>query len=114
MNIDPTALGRALGQAVKALLDPLRARVKELEALQVHLVALKALEGRVAALEKSLEQRSYKGVYDGAVTYQRHNIVTKNGCMWVALKDTYGVPGESPDWQLAVKKGRNGRDVRDL
>jgi hypothetical protein len=103
MNLDPKALGSALGAAVKALLDPIRARVS----------ALERLEGRVAELERSLEQRSYKGVYDGAVTYSRHNMVTKNGCMWVALKDTYGVPGESQDWQLCVKKGRNGRDVRD-
>jgi hypothetical protein len=100
--MDPTALGTALGGAVKKLLDPIRTRVK----------ALEALEARVAALEKSLEQRSYQGVHDAARTYQRHNLVTKNGSLWIALKDTYAIPGESPDWQMAVKRGRDAREVR--
>jgi hypothetical protein len=102
MNLDPKALGSALGAAVKALLDPIRKRLDRLE----------QLEARVAELERSLEQRSYKGVWDGSVTYQEHNSVSLAGCLWIAKRATFDRPGTSDAWQLAVKRGRNAKDVQ--
>ena len=28
-------------------------------------------------------------------------------------RDTDAVPGESPDWRLSVKRGRDGKDLRE-
>src|ERR1700680_1330000 len=105
MNIDPKALGAGLGQAVKNLLDPIRARVKSLE----------ALEARVTALEKAMRARSYQGTWDAARTYEAENTCTLGGNLWVCKRVTYDRPGTSDAWQLAVKRGRNGRDLpRDM
>jgi hypothetical protein len=108
---DPTALGAALGAAVKKLLDPLRMRVKELEALEARLIALKALETRVAALEKALQARTYQGTWDSERTYEAENTCTLGGNLWIAKRVTYDRPGTSDAWQLAVKRGRNGKDA---
>ncbi len=52
-----------------------------------------------------------RGVYKADEQYERGNGVTWGGCFWLAQKDTpEGKPGESADWRLAVKKGRDGRD----
>lgn len=58
----------------------------------------------------------YCGVWSDqrAGGFQRGDVVTWDGCCWVALKDTTARPANgsgSADWQLAVKKGRDGRDA---
>jgi integrin beta 3 len=51
------------------------------------------------------------GVYKADDRYLRGNGVTFGGSFWIAQKDLpVGKPGESVDWRLAVKKGRDGRD----
>lgn len=51
------------------------------------------------------------GVYKADERYLRGNGVTFGGSFWIAQKDVpAGKPGESADWRLAVKKGRDGRD----
>lgn len=45
--------------------------------------------------------------------YQKGDGTTYGGCFWIAQKDApEGVPGGSADWRLAVKKGRDGKDLR--
>lgn len=52
-----------------------------------------------------------RGVYKTGEQYERGNGVTWGGCFWIAQKDCpEGRPGESTDWRLAVKKGRDGKD----
>lgn len=53
----------------------------------------------------------YRGVYQRAISYQRGALVTHGGSMFCAIKDvTQGVvPGQSNDWQLCVKAGRDAR-----
>lgn len=52
-----------------------------------------------------------KGVYRHDEKHQRGDAVTYGGSLWIAQKDAPGgKPGESDDWRLAVKKGRDGRD----
>ena len=52
-----------------------------------------------------------RGVYKADAQYERGNGVTWGGCFWLAQKDApAGKPGESADWRLAVKKGRDGKD----
>lgn len=64
---------------------------------------------------KELEQRPpsgirYCGVYRPGETYQRGDFVTWGNQMWHAWETTHCKPGESRDWQLAVRKGADGRD----
>jgi hypothetical protein len=51
-----------------------------------------------------------RGVYKADRTYDRGDAVTCDGSYWIAQKDApSGKPGQSPDWRLAVKKGRDGK-----
>lgn len=55
-----------------------------------------------------------RGVFSGEKAYEQGDGTTYGGCYWIAQKDApEGVPGGSADWRLAVKKGRDGRDLRD-
>lgn len=51
-----------------------------------------------------------RGVYKADREYERGDAVTADGSYWIAQKDApSGKPGHSPDWRLAVKKGRDGK-----
>lgn len=65
--------------------------------------------GEEAHAQLKIESLLYKEVWDEATEYQRGDCVTQDGSMWVALRATKTRPGESKDWRLAVKRGRNGR-----
>lgn len=53
-----------------------------------------------------------RGVFRDGTEYLRGDGVTFGGSWWIAQKDApQGKPGVSPDWRLAVKKGRDGRDA---
>lgn len=69
------------------------------------------LERRVAEVEtKGLE---FVGTFQRAATYRRGQAVSFDGSLWIALRDTQSgeEPGQSKAWQLAVKRGRDGRDA---
>ena len=52
-----------------------------------------------------------RGVYRHDEKHQRGDAVTYGGSLWIAQKEApKGKPGESDEWRLAVKKGRDGRD----
>ena len=53
----------------------------------------------------------YRGVFQPGHEYDRGDSVTLDGSCWVALKDTSAKPGDDDSWQLAVKRGRNGRTL---
>jgi hypothetical protein len=77
---------------------PLRAQIAE-------------LERRLALAEtRGLE---YLGVYQRAIDYRRGSVCTHNGSLWIAIENVRGeTPGEGANsWQLAVKAGRDGRDI---
>lgn len=51
-----------------------------------------------------------RGVWKVDREYERGDAVTADGSYWIAQKDApIGKPGQSPDWRLAVKKGRDGK-----
>jgi len=53
-----------------------------------------------------------RGVYKPDAAYLKGDAVSYGGSLWIAQKDApEGRPDGSPDWRLAVKKGRDGRDV---
>lgn len=46
--------------------------------------------------------------------YEKGDAVTYGGSLWIAqVDDPKDAPGTSKEWRLAVKKGRDGRDLRD-
>jgi hypothetical protein len=51
-----------------------------------------------------------RGVFKAGDTYEAGDVVTWDGSMWIAQKDTTEKPKESDAWRLSVKKGRDGRD----
>lgn len=56
----------------------------------------------------------YKGIYKEAEDHQTGDAVTFGGSLWIAQKNSpSGKPGESDDWKLAVKKGRDGKNGAD-
>ena len=67
---------------------------------------LRRLEGEIEKLKTKSAGLRYKGVFSRGEIYRADDAVTFNGSMWIALRETMsGPPG--PDWQLAVKRGRD-------
>lgn len=55
-----------------------------------------------------------RGVYKDGVEYVAGDGVSFGGSFWIARAVTKDKPGTSDSWRLAVKKGRDGKDGRDL
>lgn len=55
----------------------------------------------------------YRGVFE-ARKHLAGDSVTYQGSLWIAKRDTEDKPYPSDDWQLAVKRGRDGKDGRVL
>jgi len=52
-----------------------------------------------------------RGVFKPDTQYRTGNGVTYGGNWWMAQKDApAGKPGETPDWRMCVRKGRDGKD----
>jgi hypothetical protein len=74
--------------------------------------AIKPLRERIEALE-SRESTSYRGVWSPIEAYKGGALITDHGSLWHARRDSENErPGQSDAWQLAVKRGRNGKDAR--
>lgn len=55
-----------------------------------------------------------RGVFIDGKSYEPGDIVTWAGSSWHCITPTAAKPGEgSKDWQLVVKRGRDGKDGRD-
>lgn len=74
------------------------------------------VDGRIAALEAKiarLEARpalKYAGVWNSAAgAYSPGDIVTHQGSAWICHTSTVATPGQTKDWQLMVKAGRDAR-----
>jgi hypothetical protein len=74
---------------------------------------ISTLEQRIAALEARPLGVRYAGVWDAETDYAPDMAVSSSGSIWIARSPSRGLrPGEGPEWQLAVKRGRDGRDAR--
>lgn len=100
--------GKAFGEEIVAIfkqkldsvINPLLTRLDEIDA-------------RVSKAENQARSMRYSGVYDPETKYFAGNFVTSNGSLWTALRENKGErPGECDAWQLAVKRGRDGKDAR--
>lgn len=54
------------------------------------------------------------GVYTEDAEFKTGAFVTFGGQAYIAQRATKAKPGESEDWRLAVKKGRDGRSLFDI
>lgn len=80
-------------------------------------VSLKFERGDLSkSLEIVLPTIIDRGVYSPEAQYVKSDAATFGGCLWIAQKNDPGKPGEpgNDGWRLAVKKGRDGKDGRDL
>lgn len=56
----------------------------------------------------------YKGVHRDGEKYDAHDNVTWAGSQWTSTKaENTDKPGTNDSWQLTVKAGRNGKDLRE-
>jgi hypothetical protein len=63
----------------------------------------------------SIDAMIYRDVFKEGDEYEKGDVVTWNGSAWVAKNATKSKPGEgSNDWRLAVKRGRDGKEVVSL
>jgi hypothetical protein len=79
-----------------------------------HAASIAALEQRLLILERRPAGLLYRGVWSAEAAYDANDGVSHGGSLWVALTSSRGLtPGQtSGAWQLAVKRGRDGRDAR--
>lgn len=80
---------------------------------------IEVLETRCKALEGRPSTPVYRGVYEaGGKVYEAGECVTHKGSLWIANQRTMLCPDEERDgareWTLCVKRGRDGRDGKDL
>lgn len=55
----------------------------------------------------------YRGVWKEG-DFEKGDAVTYGGSLWIAQKDAPTTsPSQNDEWKLAVKKGRDGKDLRD-
>jgi hypothetical protein len=69
------------------------------------------LKAQIAELQ-ARPQLKYCGVFEAGRKYAPGEIVTHDGSMWFCHLSTQARPGDGDQWQLAVKRGQNGRDAR--
>lgn len=53
-----------------------------------------------------------RGPYRSGESYQKGDAVSYGGSLWIAQDETAERPDGGKGWRLAVKKGRDGKDVR--
>lgn len=67
-----------------------------------------AMEARINLIESQTKNFAYLGTWEAGRSYKQHNAVTSTGNLWIArAATTTQKPGDGPDWQLAVRKGRD-------
>src|SRR5438552_2158684 len=126
-------VGRGIADAIRRNLAPLSTRVGRLENVTgaismlvsrgkaaTDLPLLDGLIARVDALErleariKALEARpalQYLGIWTEGDQHREGDFVTYHGSLWHCNAiATQSRPGDGDAWQLAVKRGANGRD----
>jgi hypothetical protein len=69
----------------------------------------------VKVFEYKSDDLQYREVYRSGEHYDRGDVVSWGGSIWIALADTVAAPnGKNGDWKLAVKEGRRGRSAYEI
>lgn len=96
MERQPSATAQLLFDAVKGYVS---------RCLKLRDARIVALDARVAEVET--RGISFEGVYQRAVRYRKGSVVTADGSLWCALRETEGVkPGDDPSAFQLIVKGR--------
>ena len=100
------AIARANGEMIREhVQEKLAPVLEELRAVRAELASLQ----EAVRSEKSLK---YRGVHELGAAYDAGDTVTHGGSLWHCNVLTKERPGEgSKDWTLAVKRGRDGKDL---
>jgi hypothetical protein len=93
--------------------------VQGIQAIEVHPLddgefAIKSVltGGQDHITKMAIPAMVYKGVWkESNGAYKKGHTVTQSGSLWVCLKETETKPGSSDDWQLAAKRGTDGKDL---
>ena len=94
---------------------------KEIEAIAKGMAPIikEYVRAAVNPLERELVELKSKGVrfmgvHQRAVSYRLGSLVTFDGALFAAVRDVAEgeVPKSSDGWQLCVKAGRDGKDLR--
>lgn len=91
-------------QQIRDLQDRLEQAIKQQTAVAHQ------MDDRMKALE-AREQLEYLGVWDITKDYRKNHAVTHDGSVWIARKPSRGVRPPHEAWQLAVKRGGDGKVV---
>lgn len=80
-------------------------------ALAVHLAVLRA---RIVTLEALPRALAYQGVWREGATFEKHDVVTSDGSVWICLRPTTAKPGtdDGQSWHMMLRRARDGRDRR--
>jgi len=111
----PDVLAESLALSVKGLLEPIVAALEQARATVADLVKANAdLKARVDYLEArpAAIGLRYRKTWQPETAYAAGDVVTCAGSGWVCEADTTAKPGESKDWTLFVKRGRDGKDAK--
>ena len=99
-------------ELVSGLAEAVREYVEQqLAPVQQELTALKS---QLAELQQRPVGAKYLGVWQRSLDYHRHDLVTHEGSVWACLANhVRSRPDQDPaSWQLCVKAGRDGKDLR--
>jgi hypothetical protein len=87
-------------RAIRDATSPFALRLNSSEA------EIATLKNEVAVL-KSQPLPKYCGIHGPGGSYVSGSLVTRNGGLWLAMKDTAETPGDGcTSWRLVVKEGR--------
>lgn len=91
--------------------DDMRAELAK-AAAEIRAELLAEAKAAAAAEVAALPTLEYRNVYQPDTEYRAGQCVTWAGSLWHCNAPTKSRPGDgNPDWTLAVKKGRDGKDT---
>lgn len=67
------------------------------------------IEERMGEMQVRTFADVYQGVYENGRSYERGQLVTWGGSLWLSQSEAKAKPGESAEWKLVVKKGADAR-----
>jgi len=101
----PATIGVVMG-AIDGVCETLAAEIKSLRA------EISSLKARLVEIERKGVQ--FMGTHQRAMGYPRGAMTVLDGSTWAAVRDVAAgeIPGRSDGWQLAAKRGQDGRDAK--
>ena len=113
-ELKKTPRGKIMLDVVEVISPVVKERLTE--AMAETFLYMKTLESRVIELENATKEPSisYCGVWTEG-EYEKNSAVTHVGSLWIAKRKTRSKPqpdAAEGDWQLAVRRGRDGKDAK--